>query len=57
MFTIETALHRERNIPVVLGKEFGKQFIVGVNTEHKILTLKDDNGVPCATTYELYPEP
>ena len=55
-FTIETALHRERNTPVVLGKEFGRKFIVSVNTEHKILTLKDDNGIPCAITYELYSE-
>jgi hypothetical protein len=55
-FTIETALHQERNTPVVLGREFGKKFIVSVNTEHKILTLKDDNGVPCAITYELFLE-
>jgi len=56
VFTMETALHRERNIPVVLGREFGRQFIVGVNSEHKILTLRDDNGMPCAITYELYLE-
>lgn len=53
-FTIDVAVNRERNTTVVLGKDFGQQFIIGVNTEHRILTLKDDEGVPTAISFELY---
>lgn len=53
-FTIEAAVHRERNTPIILGKDFGQHFIIGVNMEHKILTLKDDTAVPIAINFEPY---